>query len=758
MISTILRWAGKTSSIVVLAIGLVLACVFLFLGPVAELVVEKYDEQWTGRRIEMDKMRINLFTGGVSINDLTVFEPVKTDTFVYVRDIYTNLEWTHFLEDEYDILEIFVSHPDFSIVQNGSTFNFDDLIRRFSVQDSTTVESSEETHYRIENIHIDSARIRYRETNIGSALTVVNTNVTCPVIAWNEPAHHYEFSGDLASGGSLQFSADLDVRTLAYSLHSLIKEVNLSPFLPYVRDAIKINRMDGLVTLDFEVKGNFSNPNAIALHAASTLEQVILEDFQDDKIAGMERLNFGVDSVNTAESIYDWGAISVYRPFVKFERYTDGDNFSRLLKNTVASASGDSAVSGADYGNPFSLLIGYAADIINEYAMKDYTMDSVVISKGHIVYNDYTLNDKFFADLDSLNISSGKLNSKDTQLKFGIDARINETGVMKAKLSMDPHNLENFELIYSIEDVRLSSFSPYSVYYAAHPFWDGLIYYNNETKVLNRIIDSKNKLEIKKIEVGRKVKSSTAIDLPLRLAVAILRDPKGNINLEIPVEGNLDDPHYKLGKVIWGIISNIIVKAATSPFKLLASAIDADEDDLRSIKFEYLSDSLTNRQQKNLRMLGRVLKLKPELKIELIYKPGNNDESEMLAAFEAKKRYILKIDSLREDEPNMTQIRQIGELSINDSAFVQYMNRHLLFEGSLQPIEKCKRFVGKRRLENKMKTIIANRKKRITDFLSGLEEVKPENFALVDALENEKSDGIPKFDVRFGLADEDTPE
>jgi hypothetical protein len=165
---------------------------------------------------------------------------------------------------------------------------------------------------------------------------------------------------------------------------------------------------------------------------------------------------------------------------------------------------------------------------------------------------------------------------------------------------------------------------------------------------------------------------------------------------------------------------------------------------------------LTNKQQKNLRMLGRVLKLKPELKIELIYKPGSDDESEMLAAYEAKKRYILKIDSLREEEPSMAQIKQIEELSINDSSFIQYMNRHLLFEGSLPPIEKCKRFVGKRRLENKMEAIVANRKKRITDFLSGLEEVKPENFALADAGENAKSDGIPKFDVQFGLVDEDT--
>jgi hypothetical protein len=325
---------------------------------------------------------------------------------------------------------------------------------------------------------------------------------------------------------------------------------------------------------------------------------------------------------------------------------------------------------------------------------------------------------------------------------------------MEAHLSMDPHNLENLEMVYLLKDVRLSSFSPYSVYYVAHPFWDGLVYYNNTTKVLNHMITSDNKLEIRKIEVGKKVKNSTAFDLPLRLAVAILRDPQGNINLDVPVEGNLDDPEYKLGKVIWGIIKNILVKAATSPYKLLAHAIKADEDDLKSIKFDYLSDSLTRRQQRNLSTIARVLKLKPELKINLVYLPGNPDETEMLAAFEAKKRYVLKIDSTREDEPTAAQIKQIEALSINDSSFVNYLNRNLLFEGSLPPIEKCKRLIGRRRIDSRMEALINSRKRLITDYLSSQEQLNEGSFAIADPNEDKVSDGVPMFEVQFGLTDE----
>lgn len=236
----------------------------------------------------------------------------------------------------------------------------------------------------------------------------------------------------------------------------------------------------------------------------------------------------------------------------------------------------------------------------------------------------------------------------------------------------------------------------------------------------------------------------------MRLAVAILKDVNGNINMEIPVTGDLNDPEYKLGKVIWGIIENLLVKAATSPYRLLARAIDADENDLKAVSFDYLSDSLTNRQRRNLTMLGRVLKVKPELRINLHYLPGSTDELNLLAAYEAKKRYILKIDTLREDEPNAAQLKEIEALSINDSAFVNYLNRRLLFEGSLSPIEKCKRYVGRRRLTNKMEAIVSNRRRLVNDYLSTEQQLSPEAFTFVDEPDR-SSDGLPMFEVTFDV-------
>ncbi|MFO7259255.1 MAG: DUF748 domain-containing protein [Bacteroidota bacterium] len=748
-----MKWVRRILLALLILVVAVVVVIVIFAGRIAEWAIERYDEEYTGRRIEVDRIGINVFKGTVAIDGLTVFEHARPDTFFHIPSTFANLELTHFLRGDYDITEIRLTKPRIIVDQDGNTFNFDDLIERFTAADTTGAPPDEEgpARYRLENLRIDSAMIHYREKSIGSELVFNPLTATCPLIAWDDPNHHYELQTGLATGGTMDLVFDLNLDSLDYYLTSALTDIQISPFVAYVRDAMDVSVLEGLLSMQLNLAGNFNRPSEVALSGQQGLREFRLADPEQDTLLGVSSLLVSVDSLNTASAIYDFGVFEMNGPFVKFELYPDGDNFTRLLRDTTnTTTASDSITSEIDYSNPFRLLVSYAQDIIEEYVMQNYSVDSVVVNNGTFVYNDYTLEDPFYFRLDSLHVSSGALNSQNSNLNFVAHSRVNKTGLMDAALSIDPHNLENMEVVYGIRDVRISSFTPYSNYYVAHPFQDGLIYYNSETKVLNRIIDSKNKLEIRRIDVGKKIGRKPVYNLPLRLAVAILRDVNGNINMEIPVSGDLNDPEYKLGKVIWGIIENLLVKAATSPYRLLAQAIDADENDLKAISFDYLSDSLTNRQRRNLNMLGRVLKLKPELRINLHYLPGATDELDLLAAFEAKKRYILRIDTLREEEPNAAQLKEIEALSINDSAFVNYLNRRLLFEGSLSPIEKCKRYVGRRRLANRMEAIINNRKKLISDYLLTEQQLPPEAFAFVDEPDR-TSDGLPKFEVTFDV-------
>ena len=137
-------------------------------------------------------------------------------------------------------------------------------------------------------------------------------------------------------------------------------------------------------------------------------------------------------------------------------------------------------------------------------------------------------------------------------------------------------------------------------------------------------------------------------DIPIKLALFILKDRYGVINLDVPVRGNLDDPSLKFGKLIWTTFKNLMVKVATAPFDALAGQIGADPKDLEAIEYEYLDTLLTPQRQKQLDLLIQLEKQKPGLGIEMVY---YNDlaREEALILFREQPAHSLKKCIARQD-------------------------------------------------------------------------------------------------------------
>ena len=219
---------------------------------------------------------------------------------------------------------------------------------------------------------------------------------------------------------------------------------------------------------------------------------------------------------------------------------------------------------------------------------------------------------------------------------------------MKGTLGIDPKNFEDMNIDCIVSGLLISDFNPYSKYYVATPFLNGAVTYSNKTVIIKRKLSSKNSLEVVKIEAGNKVKNKTAMNVPVRLAVSLLKDVHGNIHLDIPVAGSLDDPKFKWGKIVWQVIKNIIVKAATAPFRFFANTFGGKEEDYKEVDFDYLQSAVEAPQQKTLDNLARVLTEKPDLNLQLVQVASRQDETELAALQQAKKQYlgVLSVDSV----------------------------------------------------------------------------------------------------------------
>jgi hypothetical protein len=306
---------------------------------------------------------------------------------------------------------------------------------------------------------------------------------------------------------------------------------------------------------------------------------------------------------------------------------------------------------------------------------------------------------------------------------------------------------------YSIAKMRISDFNPYSKFYVAHAFVEGTLFYTSTNTIHNGQLKSTNLMSIKKIEVSRKLKGGL-MEVPLRLAIAILRDRKGNIELDIPVEGDLKDPKYKLGKVIWQVVKNLIVKAATAPFTLIAKAFGTNEDEIKTIRFDYLQQVFDSHQMKGLDMLGKVMEDKPDLNVALVQVCSRENEKEQLALERAKEAYYMKqILKSSKDSLDANDLKAVANIMNKDSLFNIWLNQQLLpADVSVLPSQvKCRKYIGEAQLDQMVSQLFDKRNKLVLDYLVNEKKVDATRVKITNTLDEKSAqfESTPRYTIAF---------
>ena len=144
---------------------------------------------------------------------------------------------------------------------------------------------------------------------------------------------------------------------------------------------------------------------------------------------------------------------------------------------------------------------------------------------------------------------------------------------MDIKGKLNPLSKELFlDIVADAREIELSPMTPYSAKYVGYGIEKGKLSFNVKYKLDNRKLTAENKIILNQLTFGEKIESPTATKLPVLLAVALLKDRNGVIDVDLPISGSLDDPQFSVGGLVLRIVINLITKAVTAPFSLIASA------------------------------------------------------------------------------------------------------------------------------------------------------------------------------------------
>ena len=172
------------------------------------------------------------------------------------------------------------------------------------------------------------------------------------------------------------------------------------------------------------------------------------------------------------------------------------------------------------------------------------------------------------------------------------------------------------DLKIDFKDMDLSPLTPYSGKYLGYTVEKGKLFLALKYYIEKKKLDAQNKIFLDQFNLGDRVESPSATKLPVRLAIALLKNRKGEIDLDIPVTGRIDDPEFSIWRIVLKVLVNLLEKAATAPFALLGSLFGAGEE-LSYVEFDYGSAKLNEQSIKKLDTLIKALYERPALKLEI---------------------------------------------------------------------------------------------------------------------------------------------
>jgi hypothetical protein len=204
-----------------------------------------------------------------------------------------------------------------------------------------------------------------------------------------------------------------------------------------------------------------------------------------------------------------------------------------------------------------------------------------------------------------------------TRANVKLDGRVDEFGQVKVEGALSAFQPKVFtDLAVIFRNVPMSTLSPYSATFAGRRIRSGTMDLDLEYKIERSALLGENKVVLRQLQLGERVESPGVTRLPLDLAIAILSDSEGRIDIALPVRGNVDHPEFSYGHLIWQALVSVVTRVVTAPFRALGGLFGGgDAERLQSVAFEAGSDVVQPPEREKLKRVAEVLAKRPRLKL-----------------------------------------------------------------------------------------------------------------------------------------------
>ena len=428
--------------------------------------------------------------------------------------------------------------------------------------------------------------------------------------------------------GKVTADGQVNLAPVSARLKVQTKDIDLRVAQSYITPFIRLELRSGMLGSDLAVDLKSTDPLAFSVTGRAqvdqlhTLDTLKTRDFLKWQQLVLEGLNYqhgdslSIDKVN------------LFQPYVRFmindDRTTNVDDLL-IPQPPDSGAKTAAAKPAAGKDKPMGIHIG-----------------GIAINDGSANFADFSLTPNFATAVQELNGAIGTIDSRQAKpATVDVKGKVDRYAPVTIKGAVNPFDpMASLDIATSFKRVELTTLTPYSGKFAGYRIRKGRLNLDLHYLITKGQLKAENKVVVEQLQLGEKVDSPDATSLPLKLAIALLKDVDGKISIELPVTGDLNNPQFSVMPIVWQTLRNLIVKAAAAPFKMIGGLISGGgSEDLGTVSFAPGSSDLSKDAEASLVKLSGALKERPALRLEIEGTAAQSSDGPLIAEQRLEREY-----------------------------------------------------------------------------------------------------------------------
>ncbi|WP_404485030.1 DUF748 domain-containing protein [Pseudomonas sp. HT11] len=443
----------------------------------------------------------------------------------------------------------------------------------------------------------------------------------------NQSPFTLKVDSGLGKQGKIQATGEVNLNPVSAKLKVNTQDIDLRVAQSYISPFIRLELRSGMLGSNLDVNLKSTEPLALQVTGRAQVDQLhTLDTLKTRDFLKWQRLVLEDVNYQHGDSL-SIDKVNLLQPYARFmindDRTTNIDDL--LIPQPADSGAKSAAKPAASKDKPLGIHIG-----------------QIAINDGSANFADFSLTPNFATAIQQLNGQIGTIDSRQAKpASVDIKGKVDRYAPVTIKGSVNPFDpMAALDIATSFKRVELTTLTPYSGKFAGFRIRKGRLNLDLHYVITKGQLKAENKVVVEQLQLGEKVDSADAVDLPIRLAIALLKDSDGKISIELPVTGDLNNPQFSVMPIVWQTLRNLVVRAATAPFKFIGGLVTGGgSEDLGNVSFTPGSSELNKDAQGALNTLAKALKERPTLRLEIEGTAAASSDGPLLAAERLEREY-----------------------------------------------------------------------------------------------------------------------